>query len=104
MAGRDIFPVRPFCRDAVSTKYIGPPRIVMRFLTKRGGLVGGLQIVAADFLVGLIVANQAAELCPEIEMPAWLPTPSTLGEQVAQRGFAGPSRTEQQDCRTTGRR
>ena len=39
-----------------------------------------LQVCTADFLIGLIVVNQIAQLCPEIEMRAWLPAPSMPGE------------------------
>ena len=39
-----------------------------------------LQVRTADILIGPIVANQIAQLCPEIEMRAWLPMPSMPGE------------------------
>jgi hypothetical protein len=74
----------------------------MLILQQRPGLqdlAEELQIRATYMFIGLIAGDQLAQIRPEIEVQARLPSPSTEGEHVPQRRLAGSRRSQQQDGR-----
>ena len=56
-----------------------------------------LQILATYMFIGMIAGDQFAQVRPEIEVQAGLPSPPTDGEHVPQRRLAGSRRPQQED-------
>ncbi len=74
----------------------------MLVLQQRPGLqdlAEEVQIRATYVFIGLIAGDQLAQIRPEVEVQARLPSPSTQQEQVPQRRLAGSRGPHQQDGR-----